>query len=111
MLEFLLQQILLSPIFDNIILICFLKVNEFQDMLGADNLLVSSKIKDVLDYVEEFKELFDDERSAITIGRREPGLETEQADPTEIKQVNTLGNIPSSFNFTIKLQPPIKIEE
>ncbi|KAF5288485.1 hypothetical protein FQA39_LY15414 [Lamprigera yunnana] len=62
----------------------------------TDNLVVSSKIKDLLDYVEQFEDLFDDERSDMAKGRHEPSLETEREDYTEIKRVNTHGNIPSS---------------
>ncbi|KAF5283008.1 hypothetical protein FQA39_LY04879 [Lamprigera yunnana] len=72
-------------------------------LVAADNLVVSSKIND-LGYVEEFKELFDDKDSATTKGRHEPGLETEQEDPTEIKRVNFLKAIKD-----LRATPPIQI--
>ncbi|KAF5293090.1 hypothetical protein FQA39_LY13700 [Lamprigera yunnana] len=69
------------------------RINKLE-LVAANNLVVSSKIKDLLGYVEEFEELFDVKRSVITKGRHEPGLETEQEDAAEINRVNTHGNIP-----------------
>ncbi|KAF5288098.1 hypothetical protein FQA39_LY15523 [Lamprigera yunnana] len=73
----------------------FGRINRLK-LVAVDNLVGSSKIKDLLGYVEEFEEHFDDKRSAITKGRHKPGLETEPKDLTETKRVNTHGNIPSS---------------
>ncbi|KAF5288639.1 hypothetical protein FQA39_LY15334 [Lamprigera yunnana] len=50
------------------------------NLIAADNLVVSIKIKDLLGYLEEFEELFDDKRTAITKSRHETSLETEQED-------------------------------
>ncbi|KAF5283034.1 hypothetical protein FQA39_LY04905 [Lamprigera yunnana] len=47
-------------------------------LVAADNLVVSSRIKDLVGCVEELKKLFDDKRKAITKSAHEElGLETE----------------------------------
>ncbi|KAF5287679.1 hypothetical protein FQA39_LY15779 [Lamprigera yunnana] len=81
----------------------FVRINRL-NLVAADNLLVSSKMKDLLGCVEEFEELFDDKRTVITKSRLQLGLETEQEDRTEIKRFNTHGNTPNS-NDNVKGAP------
>ncbi|KAF5302569.1 hypothetical protein FQA39_LY10187 [Lamprigera yunnana] len=58
---------------DNEIFICFLKVNELRDMLGnvqefseSVALRIEARLHHIFGCVEEFEELFDDKRTAIT---------------------------------------------
>ncbi|KAF5297782.1 hypothetical protein FQA39_LY11931 [Lamprigera yunnana] len=76
-------------------------VNELQDMLGNVQefsewvaLRIEARLHHIFGRINRLKlhggiRLFDDKRSCITKGRHEPGLETEQEDPTVIKSTSS----------------------